>query len=302
MASEPLVWDDIRCFLALARNPRLREAARTLNVDPTTLNRRIRRLGQATNATLFKRQEMLWYLTQSGEALLPFAEKTEATMIEMQEAKLSGPLSGLVRVAVSEPLNAWFLSDHIRSFSEAHPEVSVELISPSARFSLAKREVDIGILPQRPEIGPLTTRKLLDTVVRLYASRDYIDQNPPIRTISDLRAHRIIGIVTELLPSRESDFWRDIDPAIDPKIRTTGAHMQARAISAGAGLGMLPTYVAAGDPRLVPVLPDLIRIEQPFWLAIREDIRNNPRIEAFVEWLGDTAAAHRATFADPYSA
>jgi DNA-binding transcriptional LysR family regulator len=298
LAANGLNWDDVRCFLALARNPRLREAANTLGIDPTTLNRRIRRLGQATNATLFKQFDMHWNLTRSGEAFLPFAEKAEVAMLDMEEARFDGSLSGLIRVAVPEPFSAWFLSDHIEQFNHAYPDISVELISPSFHFSLLKREVDIGILPRQPSVGPLTVRKLLDYTVRAYASESYLRGHEPIRNLDDLRHHKIIGYVPELLPGEELDFWRDLVPGLGSKIRTTGIHMQARAIASGAGLGLLPTYVAAEETRLVPILREAIRIEQSLWLVVREDVRHNQRISAFVDWLNAVVASDRHFFAD----
>lgn len=298
MAPDTLNWDDIRCFLALARNPRLREAANALGIDPTTLNRRIRRLGQANNATLFKQHDLHWNLTRSGEALLPFAEKTECAILEMQEAKFDGPLSGLIRVAVSEPFSAWFLSERIKLFNDAYPDVTVELISPSFHFNIVKREVDIGILPQKPSSGPLTIRKLADTTVRAYASKTYLESSSPITCLDDVRHHKVVGFVPELLPSEELDYWKGLVPGLVSKIHTTGINMQAHAIGGGAGLGLLPTYVASGDPRLVPILYDCIRIDQPFWLVIREDIRRNQRIMAFADWLVAVTADHKSFFAD----
>lgn len=280
-----LNWDDIRVFLALARNPKLAAASKALGIDATTLSRRMTRLGQSTNATLFEQHDGQQLLTERGRELLLYAEKAEAAMLEIQEAKPSGEMSGLVRIAVPESFGIWFLGERIKAFQDAYPNIVLELISPSWHFSPLKREVDVGILPQRPVRGPLKVRRLANTTLRLYASASYLEAHPPISSIGDLAGHRFVGYVRDILPSAQLDRWSELVPGIVTDVRTTSISIQARAIAGGAGLGLLPHYVALDDPRLIPVLEEEVRIIQGFWLVVREDIRHNHRIEAFVNWL-----------------
>ena len=69
-----LNWDDLRVFLAVAQAGQIARAAATLQVDPTTLGRRLRRLESELEATLFERTRDGQVLTQAGEALLEKAE------------------------------------------------------------------------------------------------------------------------------------------------------------------------------------------------------------------------------------
>jgi DNA-binding transcriptional LysR family regulator len=294
-----LNWDDLRIFLALARDPKLGSAAKALGIDPTTLSRRITRLGQSTNATLFEQHDGQQVLTQRGRELLELAEKAEAAMLQVQESRAGGDISGLIRIAVPESLGIWFLGPRIQEFEDAHPNIVVELISPSWYFSPLKREVDIGILPQRPIRGPLTTRRLVNTTLRLYASRDYLDAHPPINSIDDLTGHRFVGYVRDTLPSAQLDYWNETFPGISTNIRTTSIAIQCKAVGNGAGLGLLPFYVGEDDPRLVMVLEDHVRVVQGFWLVVREDIRHNPRVEAFVTWLTKKVRDNLSFFYEP---
>src|SRR3546814_1672015 len=174
-----LNWDDVRTFLALARNPKLGTAAKTLGINATTLSRRISRLSQSNNATLFEMHGGEWLLTEAGERLLLLAERAEAAMLDIEETQQDEDMSGFVRVEVSESFGIWFLSERIKAFHDAYPNIVVELISPSWYFSPLKREVDMAVLPKRPQRGPLTTRSLADTILRLFASRSYLESTPP---------------------------------------------------------------------------------------------------------------------------
>jgi DNA-binding transcriptional LysR family regulator len=70
-------WDDILCFLAVARDGSPLSAARALGVDPPTLVRRIAALEAALELKLFERGQAGGRLTEAGQALLSSAEALE---------------------------------------------------------------------------------------------------------------------------------------------------------------------------------------------------------------------------------
>lgn len=62
-----LDWDDLRFFLAVAATGSLSAAARELNVNTTTVLRRIANLEEALDARLFERLRSGYTLTRSRE-------------------------------------------------------------------------------------------------------------------------------------------------------------------------------------------------------------------------------------------
>lgn len=70
-------WDDIRVFLAVARAGTLAAAARTLDVDYTTVGRRVRALEGDLGITLFERLRDRFVLTEAAERLRESAERME---------------------------------------------------------------------------------------------------------------------------------------------------------------------------------------------------------------------------------
>ena len=69
-----LDWDDLRYFLAVAATGSLSAAARELNVNTTTVLRRIGNLEEALDARLFERLRSGYALTQDGTRLLQSLE------------------------------------------------------------------------------------------------------------------------------------------------------------------------------------------------------------------------------------
>lgn len=299
MPKNLLNWDDVRTFLALARNPKLGSAAKLLGINATTLSRRVARLGQSNNATLFEMHRGEWLLTEAGEKLLGLAERAEAAMLDIEESEPDEEMSGFVRIAVSESFGIWFLSERIKDFHAAYPNIVVEIISPSWYFSPLRREVDMAVLPKRPPRGPLTTRRLADTTLGLFASRDYLETHPPIEAVSDLSAHSLVGFARNTLSKAQLDYWEKILPNSTTGIRMSGLAMQAHAVASGAGVGLLPFYLVHYDDRLVPVLKKEVSINQSFWLVVREDVRHSRRIDAFVKWLVAKVKEDKMFFRDP---
>jgi DNA-binding transcriptional LysR family regulator len=293
-----LNWDDVRTFLALARNQKLGVAAKSLGINATTLSRRIQRLSQSSNSTLFEMHSGEWLLTEAGEKLLSLAERAESAMLDIEETEPHEDMLGFVRVAISESFGIWFLSERIKAFHDAYPNIIVELISPSWYFSPLKREVDMAILPTPPQRGPLTTRRLADMSLRLFASRSYLESHPPIETIADLSQHRLVGFSRNIISKAQLDHWRKILPNSVTNIRMSGIAMQTHAVAHGAGIGLLPSFIGTYDDRLLPVLRQDVTIKQSFWLAVREDVRHSRRIEVFVKWLVKQVQADRAFFRD----
>ena len=73
-------WTDLRFFLELARAGTLSGASRRLEVEHTTVARRIDRLEHQLGNTLFDRSREGYELTEMGRALLPHAALLRAAL------------------------------------------------------------------------------------------------------------------------------------------------------------------------------------------------------------------------------
>lgn len=295
-----LNWDDLRIFLALARNPSLSVAAKAVGIDPTTLSRRLARLASSMDATLFEQSGGRHVLTERGIRLLASVERAEAAVLEGHEAALTGGFSGVIRIAAPESLSTWFLGPRLQSFQDANPKIMIDLISPSWYPDPLKREVDVAILPTRPVRGPLTAKRLVDVALHLYASHDYLDSHAPIRTSEDLAGHRFVGYVREMMPTSQAiEYSNKIVPGLVVAIRTTSMSVQTNLVASGAGIGLLPYYVGSRYPGLRQICEDEVQVSQSFWLVIREDVRKNPRVEAFVNWMTAMVRENKPFFGRP---
>jgi DNA-binding transcriptional LysR family regulator len=285
-------WDDLRFFLAIARTGQMTRAASQLGVDATTVGRRIRRLEQSLEVTLFEQTREGQVLSEAGEALLAKAEEMERFASSIDSAPGRGrPISGLVRVSASEGFGTWFVAHHLKTFLRSYPDVHVDLVASSGFLSPSKRETDVAVLLARPRRGPLVCKKLVDFGLRLYSSPAYLERHSPPASPADLGSHELVGYIPDLIYAPELRFLDDVAPGLVVRARSSSINAQYRLIASGAGIGVLPYFIGDAAQDVVPVLPEL-RLTRSFWLVTHQDTRRLSRIKAFVEWLSDTVATY----------
>jgi DNA-binding transcriptional LysR family regulator len=284
-------WDDLQFFLALARTGLLASAARQLDVDATTVGRRVRRLEQALGLRLFEQSRDGHSLTEAGRKLLIQVEAVERTTTSIG-GEQGEEVRGRVRISASEGFGIWLLARQLRHFITAHPGISIDLAANSGFLDPSRREADVAILLGRPRRGPLISKKLTDYTLRLYAARDYLTDAPPLNDVTDLRQHAVIGYIPDLLFSPELNYMDEVLAGIEPRIRSSSINAQYRMIAAGAGVGVLPCFIGDEDPTVIRILPD-VRITRSFWLVTHQDTRHQPRNGVFIEWVSAMAQQQR---------
>ena len=101
---EMLDWNDLRYFLAVARDGSTLAAARELRVSQTTVARRIAALEDALGVHLFEKRQAGYLLTPIGQDLVARAEGVEAAATGFSDAAAaqSRDSSGVVKITTEE--------------------------------------------------------------------------------------------------------------------------------------------------------------------------------------------------------
>jgi len=286
-------WDDMRIFLALARTGTLAAAARRVEMDATTVARRIQRLEAALAVTLFEHGPAGQSLTEGGHRLLAHAEAMEAGARAVQRRAEEGvALGGTIRVSVSEGFGTGFVAERLAGFTALYPGIAVDLIASTGFLNPSRREADIAIMLARPRGGPLIAAKLTDYRLGVYAARDYLEATGPVESVDALTRRRLVGYVPDLIYAPELRYLAEVDERLEPAIRSSSITAQVRLIASGAGCGILPCFLADAVPGLERLLEREVSVERSFWLVVHRDMRRVARVEAFIAWLrGEVAAA-----------
>lgn len=293
-------WDDLQYFLAVARSRTLSGAARALGVDATTVGRRIDRLAEGLNTTLFEITPAGQELTTSGAKLLLHAEEAERAIVAAGGAVRGerASLSGTVRISLSEGFATWVLAPGLAAFQDHHPHIALEIVSTNGFLNPSKREADLAIMLARPARGPLITRKLSDYRLSLYANPAYLARHGTPVDRADLRHHRLIGYIPDFIYSDELRYMADIEDGLEPGFSSSSINVQHMLAASGGGIAVLPDFIGAQDPRLTRVLSDHVRVSRSFWLVVHADRRKVARIAAVIDWL-DALVRERADLLMP---
>jgi DNA-binding transcriptional LysR family regulator len=286
-------WDDVLFFLEVARARSLARAGQRLKVDHTTVSRRIRELERSLNTTLFKRSKAGFSLTEAGLRLLQFAEGMENNanaIVETVAGSDKADAFGAVRIASMEGIGSMYLTRCMADFAKAFPSIQVELITDTRLLDMTRREADIFISFFRPKGRRLSVKKIGEFKIFLYASSGYLQRHPKPTNLKDLDNHGFIDFIDEHIHIKENRWLSDILRPTHVVFKSTSLVSQFMAVSGGLGVAMLPSYVAAHNRDLCPVLPNYFSVRD-IWLSVHEDLLHIRRIKAVTGFLEKRVAA-----------
>jgi DNA-binding transcriptional LysR family regulator len=291
-------WDDLRFFLAVARVGRLTVAARRLGADHATVSRRITALEESLKAKLFERRPQGYALTEHGERLLGKAEaiETQALAVSSEIGGADLALSGTVRIGAPDGFGTMFLAPRAAALAAQYPDLEIQLIAMPRLLSLSKREADVAISLAPPKEGKIVARRLTDYRLGLYSTADYLARSAPVSRADDLHEHQVIGYIDDLIFTPELDYLDEVSKGLRARLQSSNLVAQMNATVAGAGVCVLPHFMAATEPRLVPVLPETVSITRSFWLIVHADLKDIARIRATMDFMVREVKAARGLF------
>ena len=279
-------WDDLRIFLAVARDESLSAAGRRLRMDAATVGRRVARLEEGLGAPLFAKSPLGYALTEAGTRLVAFAEEAEQAASQASEAlrgRAEG-LSGQIRIGAPDGCANFLLPQVCARIAEANPDLEVQIVALPRMVNLSRREADLAIAVSPPSAGRLVVQKITDYRLHLAASDAYLAQNAPITTAQDLRHHRIVGYIPDMIFDKELDYLGDLGLTRVPMASNSVA-VQFHWLRQGAGLGIVHDFALPAAPNLRRVLTDKISLTRSFYLVRHADDRRLQRQSRFADAL-----------------
>lgn len=300
--TEALSVSDLPLILALSRERTLAGAAERLDVDLSTVFRRLNALEKRLRVRLFDRSARGYQLTAAGERAASAAERVESELLTL-DRDISGrdqQLSGRLRVTASETLSHAVLPRLFAAFHAQHPRIELVLTIDNRIMDLSRREADVALRVRRPTDPSLFGRRLTNLGWAFYAPAGSTASLRREGRSFNFTRHTVIGWDE---PARivASDWIAAHVPAERIGFRCNSLVNQLMATEAGLGIALLPCYLAdsylknggAGVRRISGVLPDLT---SELWIVTHQDLKNTARIRAFLASVGDAIIAERRSF------
>jgi DNA-binding transcriptional LysR family regulator len=292
-----LDWNDLRYFLAVARNGSTLAAARTLRTSQTTVARRIAALEKALGVPLFEKRQAGYSVTPAGEELIPRAEQVELAAGSFADAATAHgrDVSGTVKITTEEVYAITILAPLLRELHDLHPGIVIDLDTSQAIRDLGAGEADISLRStkgQAPQAAGLVGRQLCRDEWTLYCSRAYAERHGVPRNRKDLQGHAFIGGGGGNLWIHYQAWLRalGLEHQVAMHHATSGGLLSG--VRSGFGIAVLPCIVADGDAELIRCLEPREDHDRTLWLFTHERVRHTPRVRTVIDFLYERLSRH----------
>lgn len=285
-------WDDLRLFLAVAREQSLSGAGKLVRLDPATLGRRMARVEKGLGATLFVKSPTGYALTEAGTQLLSRAEAAEQAM-RMATAGVAEPtdqLGGQIRIGAPDGCANYLLPQVCARLVAQHPGLDIQIVALPRVFNLSRREADMAIGVSAPTAGRLVVQKIADYQLHLAAAESYLAAHDPIEGIADLQGHRLVGYIPDMIFDRELDYLAELGMTRVP-LASNSVSVQVNMIRQGGGVGIVHDFSLPTTPGVKRILTDQVSLSRAFYLIRHADDRRNLRLSRFADALAQGVRA-----------
>ncbi|HEC19017.1 MAG TPA: LysR family transcriptional regulator [Gammaproteobacteria bacterium] len=283
-------WDDLRLFLAVARSGSISGAAKQLDVQHSTVSRRMRKLEEKLGTRLVERKKTGYELTAAGEDVKQAALRMEAEMLAVdgalqnRDTRLSGPL----RVTAINNMASSVLMPMFARFSEQHPQVELHIMVSNSDASLAQREADVAIRLSNSPPDTLIGKRVLTVASAIYGSRAYLHslhqtgREPHWLGVTCCGFHRT---------------WTRQAGSTQPhRFISDDTLLTLAAIKAGVGISILPCFMGDAEPQLERYAPPDPAYHLGLWILLHPDLKRTARVLAFRDHMTAALEAERALF------
>lgn len=282
-------WDDLRVFLAIARSGNTSRAARILNVNQSTVSRRLQALEDALQLVLFSRTATGLTLSADGERLLRLALKVEeaALAIDRELTGTRDALEGVVRVTTVEEIASMIIAPNLKSFRERWPRIQLKLITSNRNLDLSRGEADVALRMARPTQGDLVARKVGGFGYGVFTTQAYLDGLESERVGKPELLDWVV-LDPGVVPWPDA-LWFDREmPGVVPVLRATSFKTLLASVQAGLGVALLPRPYRYMYPELVLLPIATGPLHNEIWLTVHKDLRKVKAIEAVMTFLEET--------------
>ena len=275
-------------FLTVARLGRFTAAANSLGVNHATVSRRISALEKLTGQRLLLRTQSGWEITNEGRHVFEIAEEIEQSLTKLvSEDQASAAVVGTVRIGSPEAFSGHIAVPVLTRLQQEYPELDIELFTSTQPARQSRSGLDLEVVVGKPEVLRAWERPLMDYQLKLYATPEYLAQHDTPRSREELSDHRLNYYVEAILLVQDLDAALATLPPMRPGIASTNVYAHLTATLEGAGIGLLPDFMADAHPGLVTVLGEEFSHRATFWVVVRQESLRNPAVTKVYQALKD---------------
>jgi len=274
-------------------------AAEFFGLTPAAVSRSISRLELRLGVRLFSRTTRSIKVTNEGQL---FWKECQLALEQIAEAEraITGAQSvpsGLLRISVSTAYGTHRLLPLMPRFTEAYPQIEIELSISDKIVDFVEEGFDIAIRLGIQRDSRLVAYKLEDALLGVFATPDYLEKMGAPRSLDDLETHDCIQFISPNTGRPMNWLFKgakgeEIEYPVRSRMRVLNDALGCVAwVNAGGGLYQTYSFATAAAVKrgdLVEVLRDHGGRSRPFSILYPQNRHLSAKVRAFVDFLRST--------------
>lgn len=280
-------WRDLQVALTLAQAQTLSEAARRLEMAPSSVSRRIEAFEQALGVELFERHRMGYRLTDAGRHILDAASGIEqaVALVQRRVEQQSMALQGHVTITAPELVTTYLCQALPRLYAR-YPQLRLSVLESHQLIDLDSGQAHVALRVTRAPSPGLWGRKIARIEFVIAGRRDIV---APLGAAA-LERGRWTVFSPELGKTPQALWEREHVRPDQVVLEVSSRQAQLDALMAGVGLGLIPALLMVDKPQLMAVGAPIEQLSMELWLLTSEPLRHSPRVRAVMDFVMEVVA------------
>lgn len=297
--------DELRAFEAVARHLSFAAAADEMNLTPSAISHRIRRLEEHFRVRLFRRLNPGVALTEEGRILLTGVEAGFGRLAQASKRVRSRSGRRTLTIFARPSFATFWLTPRLAPFLDGHPDIEPMILGQEeGEPNFDGDGVDIAAIKVAGKHVPAANEAVLcGETVAMVCSPQLITNARPLSDPRDLLHHPLIQIDQNLAACFDWDWWIERYGLADlprPKVmHVSHTAMAIEAARGGQGIAIVGAALASRDIESGALMRPFRDDETPmlgtYFLRWPEAAANDEVVMALRDYLVGEAARLRPT-------
>lgn len=290
-------------FLEVVQCGSFNRAAAGLKMTQPTVSRRLMRLEKAIGVRLFDRDRRGPRLTHEGQRIYNDANTAQA-LLNRAANRASRPakrVDGECKLLMGDGISSYWVTRFLGSFFDRYPGIELKLFGACDSAADKHDMFDLHTHYYQPaEAGEVSVR--LGTLHYIpFGSRKYFCKRDMPRSVKDLKDHRLLDLAVYLADIGTLTSWSREETPLCTALFTNLSACLAEAVYHGAGIALLPTYIALTSDAFVPLEID-VHFQLPISIGYQPDAVKKWPVRTTLDYLRDLVFDRKNMpwFADSY--
>ncbi|MBT0782686.1 LysR family transcriptional regulator [Paracoccus sp. pheM1] len=279
MAVSGLNWDDLRIVQAVCRTGSFSRAARSLQLNETTISRRVLRLEDELGTSLFDAVNGERRPTAACRAVVGNLDMMANAAADI--ARMLGTrdhASRKLRLTTISAIAEYLLAPRLGDLFAVLPDLSLALETSDSNVDMSRWEADLAIRLGRPRQGAFLMRKI--GTLNFWLIRP-----------AGSGASRIAVYPEALAGTPEMQALLAQEGLGPVLLETSDLKVMRRLLEDGLAVGVLPDFLADEIPAEAPVVRTPLQVSRDVWLLSQPHLRDDHHAKQLSDWCVSLFAA-----------